>query len=74
VPDELSIVGFDDLDIASLVTPQLTTVRQPLAEMGRLAAALLLNMLGGDAVQPLHLELTTTLVERQSTAPAPRRC
>jgi LacI family transcriptional regulator len=73
VPDELSIVGFDDLDIASLVTPQLTTVRQPLAEMGRLAATLLLDMLGGGTVQPLHFELTTTLVERQSTATAPTR-
>lgn len=73
VPDELSIVGFDDLDIALLVTPQLTTVRQPLAEMGRLAATLLLDMLNGETVQPLHFELTTTLVERQTTAPAPHR-
>jgi LacI family transcriptional regulator len=68
VPEELSVVGFDDLDRAELVTPQLTTVRQPLAEMGRTAVSLLLRLLAGHRLEALRCELATALVVRQSTA------
>jgi LacI family transcriptional regulator len=69
VPDDLSVIGFDDTFEASIVTPRLTTVRQPLAEMGRMAVALLTRLLGDQSIEALHVELQTTLVQRESTAP-----
>jgi LacI family transcriptional regulator len=72
VPDDLSIVGFDDTPEAEAAFPALTTVRQPLAEIGRMAVSLLARMLGEHVVEPLHVELATRLVNRSSTAP-PRR-
>jgi len=68
VPDDLSVVGFDDTDQALIVTPTLTTVRQPLAEMGRMGVSLLGRILDGQRVDALRLELSTTLVVRESTA------
>lgn len=68
VPDDLSVVGFDDSDFAALVTPGLTTVRQPLAEMGRMAVLLLLRQLEGRLGQPVKVELATSLVVRGTTA------
>jgi LacI family transcriptional regulator len=73
VPESLSIVGFDDTFEASIVTPGLTTVRQPLAEMGRMAVALLTRVLGNQSIEALHVELQTTLIVRESTAPATAR-
>jgi LacI family transcriptional regulator len=72
VPEDLSIVGFDDIKYATVVRPALTTVRQPLGEMGRAGVGLLLRLLEREQVQPLQLELATRLVVRDSTAP-PRR-
>lgn len=68
VPEDLSVVGFDDSEHASLITPTLTTVRQPLAEMGRTAVNLLRRLLDGQRVETLHVELGTRLVVRDSTA------
>jgi LacI family transcriptional regulator len=70
VPLDLSIVGFDDIPIAKLVMPRLTTVAQPVAEIGVLAMQILLDLLSG-AEAPLqrrHL-LATSLQLRQSCAP-----
>jgi LacI family transcriptional regulator len=72
VPEDLSIVGFDDLEEAGIVTPPLTTIRQPLAEMGRIAVSLLMRLLENQRLEALHVELGTRLVVRDSTAP-PRR-
>ncbi len=74
VPEELSVVGYDDLDIAKWTSPALTTVRQPLREMAEQATRLILALRGGDAsAAPTRLELSTTLVVRSSTvAPRPR--
>ena len=69
VPEELSVVGFDDSDRASIVTPALTTVRQPLEEMGRIAVSLLMRLIDGQRVEALRVELATRLVVRDSTAP-----
>ena len=69
VPEDLSIVGFDDVEHATVVTPALTTVRQPLAEMGRTAVSLLIRLLERQRFETLHLELATRLVVRDSTAP-----
>jgi LacI family transcriptional regulator len=69
VPEDLSIVGFDDVEHATIVTPALTTVRQPLAEMGRTAVSLLNRLLERQRFETLHVELATRLVVRDSTAP-----
>jgi LacI family transcriptional regulator len=69
VPEDLSVVGFDDSEHASLITPALTTVRQQLAEMGRTAVNLLRRLIDGQRVETLHVELGTRLVVRDSTAP-----
>jgi LacI family transcriptional regulator len=72
VPEDLSVVGFDDIEPATLVTPALTTVRQPLSEMGRAAVNVLVRLLERRASQTPHIEFATRLVVRESTAP-PRR-
>ena len=69
VPDDLSVVGFDDTFQSVIVTPKLTTVRQPLAELGRTGVSLLMRLLEGQRVEALRMELSTTLVVRESTAP-----
>jgi LacI family transcriptional regulator, galactose operon repressor len=69
LPDDLSVVGFDDVEYATMVTPALTTVRQPLAEMGRTAVSLLVRLLERQRFETLHVELATRLVVRDSTAP-----
>jgi len=69
LPEDLSVVGFDDSEQAAIVTPALTTVRQPLAEMGRMAVSLLLRLLENQRVEGLNVELATRLVVRDSTAP-----
>jgi len=71
VPRDVSIAGFDDLDLSRATTPQLTTVRQPLQEMGRMAVSLLIRLLDRHALEALHVELATTLTPRASTAPPP---
>ncbi|HEX3750039.1 MAG TPA: substrate-binding domain-containing protein [Streptosporangiaceae bacterium] len=69
-PDDLSVVGFDDVPVASWATPALTTVRQPLAAMAATAFRMLHGRPG--AGEPHHIELATTLVIRESTGPPPR--
>jgi LacI family transcriptional regulator len=69
VPDDLSIVGFDDTQQAIIVTPRLTSVSQPLAELGRMGVSLLIRLLEGQRVDALRVELATRLVVRNSTAP-----
>jgi DNA-binding LacI/PurR family transcriptional regulator len=69
IPADLSVVGFDDLPIAALLDPPLTTVRQPLTEMAAAATELALTL--GRGVEPpqMGLELATTLTVRESTGP-----
>jgi LacI family transcriptional regulator len=73
VPEDLSIVGFDDVEHATIVSPALTTIRQPLAEMGRMAVSMLSRLLERRRIETLHVELGTRLVVRDSTAPPARR-
>jgi LacI family transcriptional regulator, galactose operon repressor len=72
VPEDVSIVGFDDLEYCTMVTPALTTVRQPLAEMGRTAVNMLVRLLENKRFETLHVQLGTRLVVRESTGPARR--
>jgi len=71
VPERLSVVGFDDTAVARLLSPPLTTVRQPLREMGRMAVRTALRLAEGEQLESHHVELATTLVVRGSTAPPP---
>ena len=74
VPRDLSVVGFDDYQpLDQWLVPPLTTVRQPLNEMGAAAARMALDLAQGTVPQPRRLELTTELVVRASTAPPTQR-
>ena len=77
IPADLSVVGFDDTLIATTVWPQLTTVRQPIAEMASAAVDVLIQIVrSGTAARDLgHVRrlLDYTIVERGSTGPAGRR-
>ena len=68
VPDDLSLVGFDDT-FASYLTPPLTTVRQPMEALGRAAVRLAMTSRESAAVTPQRERLTTQLIVRESTAP-----
>jgi LacI family transcriptional regulator len=72
VPEEFSVVGFDDRRDSVHVHPPLTTVRQPLIEMGRTATRLLISMLDGEEVAPVTHWFAPELIVRQSTAPVGR--
>jgi LacI family transcriptional regulator len=73
VPDDLSVVGFGDIGVAQYLAPSLTTVRQPLAEMGRRATERLIDLLDGraDAHGAEDLLLQPELVVRDSSASPP---
>ncbi|MGW2119804.1 LacI family DNA-binding transcriptional regulator, partial [Streptomyces zhihengii] len=72
IPEDLSVVGFDDLPLARWVGPPLTTVRQPLTEMAEAAARLVLDLGRGRRPAATRVDLATTLVVRHSTAPGRR--
>lgn len=73
VPDDISVVGFGDLPEARWVSPALTTVRPPLAEMAATALRLLVRMMGGERPEGTRTELSTRLVRRASCAAPPTR-
>ncbi|QEO14961.1 LacI family transcriptional regulator [Agromyces intestinalis] len=72
VPADVSVAGFDDNDLSAAATPGLTTVRQPLEEMGRVAVERLLRVVAREESEPGRVELATTLVVRGSTGPTAR--
>jgi DNA-binding LacI/PurR family transcriptional regulator len=67
----VSVVGFDDTALASMVTPRLTTVRLPMADAGAVAVRMLLDLVRGGSVDVAPIELPGELVVRASTGPAP---
>ncbi|WP_258723360.1 LacI family DNA-binding transcriptional regulator [Cellulomonas sp. NS3] len=69
VPADLSVVGFDNVPESALTEPPLTTVQQPLQEMGAQAVHLLLRLVHGEPGASTHVRLPTSLVRRGSTAP-----
>lgn len=66
VPDDVAVVGFDDLPAAAMTHPPLTTIRQPLYEMGRTAATMVMAAVRGETI-PKRIELPTSLVVRASS-------
>jgi DNA-binding LacI/PurR family transcriptional regulator len=72
VPQDVSVMGFDDIPGAAFNAPPLTTVRQPLARMGQVAAQTLLGRIGGRNDYPSEIAIEPELVVRDSTAQAPQ--
>jgi DNA-binding LacI/PurR family transcriptional regulator len=72
VPEDLSVVGYDDLPVISWIGPPLTTVRQPLYEMAATATRIVLDLAEGTVPVNPRVDLATELVVRESTAPPPR--
>jgi DNA-binding LacI/PurR family transcriptional regulator len=66
IPDDVSLIGYDDIAASRLTYPALTTVRQPTFEKGRIAARLLVDLIGGQPVESEHVILPVELVERDS--------
>lgn len=73
IPDELSVVGFDDTPVAHQLWPSLSTVRQPIQQMAKKATDLLLKQLRGKDVQLPASMLSSSLIMRESTGPAPKK-
>ncbi|MCQ9162764.1 MULTISPECIES: LacI family DNA-binding transcriptional regulator [unclassified Arthrobacter] len=71
VPEDISLVGFDGTALAEQTLPRLTSVAQPLKEMGRAALRSVLRLAKGETLDSLHVELATELVVRDSTAVPP---
>ncbi len=69
VPEDLSVVGFDNVPESAMTRPGLTTVHQPIQEMGERAVQILVGLLAGRAPDAMHETLPTHLVERRSCAP-----
>ena len=70
VPSEVSVVGFDDIQSAAYSTPSLTTVRQPLLEMGKRGAQVLLERIANrEQESPAEVVMTPEFVVRESTGP-----
>lgn len=69
VPDEMSLIGFDDIPLAQWLSPPLTTIRQPLKEMGQMAATMLLRQIAGESPDTMRVELATSLIVRDSCTP-----
>ncbi|AEC01672.1 LacI family DNA-binding transcriptional regulator [Parasphaerochaeta coccoides] len=66
VPDDMSVVGFDDIPEASFITPRLTTIRQSSVEKGTLAAQALFRAINGEEIESNRMELSFTIQERES--------
>lgn len=73
VPQDLSVIGFDDTFAATFTAPPLTTVRQPINAIGRVALRTLLQQARNEPIDSRHVQLMTQLVVRESTAPPPAR-
>lgn len=69
IPGDLSVVGYDDIALARWLSPQLTTVHQPLRRMGEEAARIVLRLAAGEQVDALRMDLASHLIVRGSTAP-----
>jgi len=67
VPEDIAVVGYDDIYIASIVMPALTTIRQPKYEMGKKAAELLIKAIHKEEITQRQIEMTPTLIVRETT-------
>jgi LacI family transcriptional regulator len=68
VPEDLSVVGYDNLPLTEWIGPALTTVNQPLKEMAGTATRMLISLARGESIPNRRIDLATSLVVRESTA------
>jgi LacI family transcriptional regulator len=73
VPKDVSVVGFDDIEVAAFADPPLTTVRQPMEAVGALAASLVIGQVSDRKPQKKTHLLAGTLITRESVAPLTRQ-
>ena len=73
VPDDVSVIGFDDLFVSESYSPPLTTISQPRMRIGQAAMTMLLDIIGARLTDPKTIEMPTELVLRESTGPAVRQ-
>lgn len=73
VPEDIGVVGFDDLPISSITDPPLTTIRQPIDQLGNQSIQLLIGLLEGEFTAPCQQKLPTQLIIRQSCGSAEAR-
>ena len=69
LPEDVSITGFDDINLASVLRPKLTTIHQPMEEIGRRAAGMLLSLMKGTPLEQTHVVLPHRLIVRESCCP-----
>jgi LacI family transcriptional regulator len=69
IPEDISVTGFDDIDLAEVIRPKLTTVQVPHRRMGEAAARLVMDVINGET-EPQGIELETSIVIRESLGPA----
>ncbi len=70
-PEDLSVIGFDDSEVAAMMSPELASIAQPGYQLGTTAASILIARVNGDATPPQHVVLDTALRVRHSVAPPP---
>ncbi|SHE82142.1 transcriptional regulator, LacI family [Caldanaerobius fijiensis DSM 17918] len=70
IPDDISVVGFDDIPLASIIRPALTTIRQPIYDIGAVAARMLIKKLNGEKLEEKAVNLPYQLIERDTSAKA----
>ena len=68
VPDDISIIGFDDVEVASQINPALTTLAAPIAETAKLALDMLTSLMNGEETEAKHIALPAKLIIRNSCA------
>lgn len=67
IPEDLQIIGYDDIPLSSLLYPALSTIRQPAYDMGREAAKLLMKIIRSEIVDQKNIQMPVTFIERQTT-------
>ena len=72
IPDDVSLIGFDDADWATVAVPSITVIEQPVARIGEVATMRLLARIGGESLPPERIIVPTRIIFRESTAPPPR--
>jgi LacI family transcriptional regulator len=73
MPEDLSVIAYDDLPLADYLDPPLTTIAMPLLELGAAAVTAVLDQLGGQVPRDIRLDSVPAVIERRSTGPAPER-
>ncbi|MEH7118139.1 LacI family DNA-binding transcriptional regulator [Neobacillus vireti] len=67
IPDQLQIIGYDDIPLSSLLFPPLSTIRQPAYDMGKEAATLLIKIMDNELIEHKNIQLPVTFIDRQTT-------